>query len=205
MIEWQHILEFWFGPMDGNGLPDRAHRERWFRVDRAFDREIRRRFLTMMLVASEGGLEPWRKYPGGRLAEIILLDQVPRNIYRGTALVYSHDALARNCCREGLEKAADVELPLIGRAFFYMPLQHSEKRADQNQAAGLYEQLVALAPAGPARDTLDAFYRSAQNHRRIIERFGRFPHRNRILKRTSTAEEVEFLAAGADDFGQSGG
>lgn len=202
MFEWHHVLEFWFGPLDADGLPDQFHRQRWFQSSRSFDREVRRRFLSLMLVASEGGLESWRKAPGGRLAEIILLDQIPRHIYRGTALAYDYDRLARICCREGLDLAADVELPLIGRAFFYMPLQHSEKRADQEAGVALYEQLVALAPQGRVRDVLASFHKAALEHRDIISRFGRFPHRNKVLKRPSTPEEVAFLEGDNPDFGQ---
>jgi uncharacterized protein (DUF924 family) len=205
MFEWHHILEFWFGPLDTDGLPDRLHRQRWFQSDRAFDKEVRRRFLSLMLVASEGGLESWRKAPGGRLAEILLLDQIPRHVYRGTPLAYDYDRVARARCREGLDHAADVELPLIGRAFFYMPLQHSEKLADQDRAVALYEQLTALAPKGRPQDLLASFHRSAEEHREVIARFGRFPHRNKSQKRTSTKEELEYLNAGAPGFGQHPG
>lgn len=202
MFEWHHILDFWFGPLDADGLPDKRHRQRWFEPNRAFDREIRRRFLSLMLVASEGGLDSWRKAPGGRLAEILLLDQVTRHVHRGTGLAFDNDVAARRLCREGLDLGADVELPLIGRAFFYMPLQHSEKLADQEEAVALYEQLVALAPTARARDVLAQFHGSAVEHRDIIARFGRFPHRNKLLKRPSTAAEEQLPADGAKDFGQ---
>lgn len=202
MFEWHHILDFWFGALDTDHLPDKHHRERWFRPDRRFDREVRRRFLSLMLVASEEGLESWRRAPGGRLSEILLLDQIPRHIYRGTAMAYDQDRLARRCCREGLELGADLELPLIGRAFFFMPLQHSEKLADQDRALGLYEQLVARAQSDRLRSVLAAFLRSAKEHHALIAEFGRFPHRNKILKRRSTEEERVFLEAGCHDFGQ---
>lgn len=202
MFEWHHILDFWFGPLDADGLPDKLHRERWFQPSRAFDKEVRRRFLSLTLVASEDGLESWRRAPGGRLAEILLLDQVPRNIHRGTAMAYDQDRAARQLCKEGLDRAADLELPLIGRAFFYMPLQHSESVDDHERGVGLYEQLVALAPKGRARDVLSKFQRSAEEHGSIVARFGRFPHRNKALKRQSTPEELEFLGAGAPAFGQ---
>lgn len=202
MFEWHHILDFWFGPLDEDGLPDKAHRQRWFESSRTFDREVRRRFLSLMLVASEDGLESWRKAPGGRLAEILLLDQVPRHVHRGTAMAYDHDRAARKRCREGLERGTDTELPLIGRAFFYMPLQHSEKLTDQDDAVGLYQQLSASASSARARDVFAEFYRSARQHRDIIAQFGRFPHRNKLLKRKHTPAEIEFLDAGHDSFGQ---
>lgn len=202
MFEWHHVLDFWFGPLDADGLPDKFHRQRWFQPSRSFDREVRRRFLSLMLVASEDGVDSWRKAPGGRLAEILLLDQMPRHIYRGSALAYDHDRAARRLCREGLALGADLELPLIGRAFFYMPLQHAENLRDQDEAVALYQQLVALASSPRARDVFAGFHKSAGQHRDLIARFGRFPHRNQSLKRPSTAAEIELLSAGRHDFGQ---
>ncbi|MFL1404991.1 DUF924 family protein [Marinobacter sp. M1N3S26] len=202
MFAWHELLDFWFGPLDEHGLPDREHRERWFRSSRAFDQEIRRRFLSMVLFASENGLEQWRTEPGGRLAEIILLDQFTRNIHRGGAMAFSNDAQAIRLCLEGLEAGADVRLVPIQRAFLYMPLQHSEKLTHQDRSVALYDQLAASTD-GPLGTFLGSFLESAREHRAVIERFGRFPHRNGALKRPSTPEERDYLGAGASTYGQA--
>lgn len=201
MFDWNEVLDFWFGELDESGLPDPVYRRRWFAVDRRFDQEIRRRFLSLVLFASEDGLDHWRTEPGGALAEILLLDQFPRNIYRGGALAFEQDALARRRCREAMHRGQDVVLPLVQRAFVYMPLQHSERREDQDLSVECYEQLVASA-AGELKAVLAGFLKSAREHRDIIHRFGRFPHRNRALGRASTPEEA-FLAD-APGFGQGG-
>ena len=201
MFAWHELLDFWFGELDENGLPDREHRERWFRSSRAFDQEIRRRFISMVLFASENGLEQWRREPGGRLAEILLLDQFTRHIHRGGGMAFSNDRQAIALCLEGLDKGADVILVPIQRAFFYMPLQHSENRAHQDRSVELYEQLAASSE-GPLGVFLGSFLESARNHRSVVQRFGRFPHRNAALKRPSTPEEQAYLSAGARTFGQ---
>ncbi|WP_166263701.1 DUF924 family protein [Marinobacter caseinilyticus] len=201
MFGWQEILDFWFGELDEQGLPDAFHRNRWFRSTRAFDQEVRRRFLSMVLIASENGLEHWREEPGGRLAELILLDQFTRNIYRGGALAYSSDRLARSLCRQGLDRSTDLTLPYIFRGFYYMPLQHSERLADQQLSVQCYEQLVASAD-GLAKQFLASFLQSAKDHCAIIEQFGRFPHRNKVLQRISTIEEQEYLENQGKRFGQ---
>ena len=200
MFDWKEILDFWFGPLDPDGLPDREHRSRWFRSDRAFDQEIRRRFLSLVVFASEDGLWHWREQPGGALAEIVLLDQFSRNIFRGGALAFEQDALARKRCRESMRRGHDVALPLIQRAFVYMPLQHSERLEDQALSVECYEQLVATS-AGDLREALAGFLTSAREHHDIVRRFGRFPHRNRALGRTSTPEERAYLEGGRS-FGQ---
>jgi uncharacterized protein (DUF924 family) len=201
MFGWQEVLDFWFGKLDAAGLPEPLPRKRWFRSTRAFDWEIRRRFLTLSLVASEGGLESWRHKPGGALAEIILLDQFTRNIHRGRAMAYDNDAQAQRLCRTGLDRGQDVALADVMRAFFYMPLQHSEKIEDQERGVALYEQLAASSE-GQLRALLATFFDSAVQHRDLIVRFGRFPHRNRVLGRHSTPQEQAFLEDGAARFGQ---
>jgi|SRR5690554_188210 len=200
MFDWKELLDFWFGELDEYGLPDAEHRDRWFRSDRKFDQEIRRRFLSLVLFASEQGLDHWRNDAGGALAEILLLDQLTRNIFRGGALAFESDRLARNLSRQALEKGQDLELPLIQRAFIYMPMQHSELKKDQDLSVTCYEQLVASAN-GLLAEFLGSFLQSAIDHREIIRQFGRFPHRNKALGRTSTEAEQEYLAGGRR-FGQ---
>ena len=200
MFDWNEILDFWFGELDEHGLPDGFHRNRWFRASRAFDKEIRRLFMSMVLFASEDGLSHWRSKPGGALAEILLLDQFTRQIYRGGALAFQNDRLAVRLCKESLRSGHDMALPLVQRGFLYMPLQHSEKRDDQALSVECYEQLAA-ATQGIAGEFMNSFLQSARDHRDIIERFGRFPHRNAALKRRSGPEEKIYLEAGKR-FGQ---
>lgn len=200
MFEWKHVLDFWFGELDEDGLPDQTHRNRWFRASRKFDQEIRRRFLSLVLFASEDGLESWRQEPGGALAEIILLDQFTRNIYRGTNMAFDNDRLARKRTRQAMERGHDMALIPIKRAFLYMPLEHSERIEDQELAVECYEQLAASSE-GRLSGLMDSFLRAARDHRDIIAEFGRFPHRNHVLKRSSTAAEVKWLEKGTT-FGQ---
>lgn len=200
MFAWNEILDFWFGELDELGLPDEFHRNRWFRSSRAFDQEIRRRFLSMVLLASEDGLAHWRQEPGGSLAEIILLDQFTRNIHRGGALAFEQDVLSSKLCKAALRKGHDMALPPIQRAFIYMPLQHSERIEDQDLAVECYEQLLASTD-GVLGEFLGSFLQSARDHRDIIREFGRFPHRNDVLKRASTEAERDYLK-GASRFGQ---
>lgn len=201
MFEWPFILDFWFGPLDDDGVPEKSYREQWFSVNRRFDWGLRRRFSSMVLMASEEGLDHWRREPGGALAEILLLDQLSRNIYRRTPMAYQNDPLAQRLAREGVERGDDVRLPLIQRAFFYMPYQHAENRNLQRESVALYDQLVRTA-SGRLRDVLASFHQSAEHHQALIERFGRFPHRNATLKRTSTAAETAFLGENQQSFGQ---
>ena len=201
MFEWPFILDFLFGPLGDDGVPEKSYREQWFSVNRRFDWGLRRRFSSMVLLASEEGLDHWRREPGGALAEILLLDQFSRNIYRRTAMVFQNDPLAQRLAREGVERGDDTRLPLIQRAFFYMPYQHAENRRLQEESVALYDQLVRTA-SGRLRDVLDSFYQSARDHQALIERFGRFPHRNALLKRASSDAEKAFLAGNEQSFGQ---
>lgn len=201
MFGWQELLDYWFGELDDQGLPDAFHRNRWFRSTRGFDQEIRRRFLSLVLLASEDGLEHWRGEPGGSLAEILLLDQFSRNIYRGSALAFDNDLLARKLCRRAMEKGQDLMLTPVHRAFLYMPLEHSEKLSDQQLAVDCYEQLVRTS-RGVLGEFLASFLQAARDHHEIIVRFGRFPHRNKALKRRSTPEELEYLEGRGQTFGQ---
>lgn len=201
MFNWPELLAYWFGELDDYGLPDQEHRERWFRSSRGFDQEIRRRFMSLVLLASENNLEHWRANPGGRLAEILLLDQFPRHVYRGGELAFSHDRQAARLCLDGLEANADQELLPIQRAFFYMPLQHAEKREHQALSVRCFEALAA-GTDGPLGVFLESFAQSARDHQAVVERFGRFPHRNQALRRPSTPEERVYLAHGGSRYGQ---
>ena len=129
----------------------------------------------------------------GRLALILLLDQLPRNIHRASPAAFAQDAKARDLCLRGLSLGADKALSPLARVFFYLPLEHAESREQQARSVALFEALAAEQAGGPARETFEGFADFARRHQVIVQRFGRFPHRNAILGRTSTPEEAEFL------------
>ena len=157
---------------------------RWFRKDDAFDREFRGRFLALHEAAAQGKLDAWAETAEGALALCILLDQFPRNAFRGTARMFATDAPARRVARTAIDAGFDSRVDPQLRQFFYLPFMHSEELADQDFS-------VELAPrAGP--DSV----KWAVLHRDIVVRFGRFPHRNDLLGRASTPEERRFLDEG---------
>jgi uncharacterized protein (DUF924 family) len=180
------LLDFWFGPP---GDPERErHREIWFRSTDEFDAALRREFLTDYEAAAAGTLDSWGSLAEGALALILLLDQIPRNIFRGTPRAYSTDPAARIAADRALARGFDQMVVPAWRLFFYMPLHHSENIADQRRSATLFEAL----PRNP--DRRGSLRRYGRPYLEVIERFGRFPHRNEILGRESTAEELAFLA-----------
>jgi uncharacterized protein (DUF924 family) len=178
------LIEFWFGPARS---PTRfEQRDVWFKVDPAFDAQCSAQFGELRARAAAGDCADWALEAEPCLALILLLDQFPRNLFRGTAQAFATDAQAREAAREALDRAFDRSLPASWRQFIYLPFEHSEDLADQ-------ELSVRLA-AGLARDP--AFARAldyAQRHHAIVARFGRFPHRNAALGRVSTAAEAAFL------------
>jgi uncharacterized protein (DUF924 family) len=202
------ILEFWFGrgPWDAARLKERS--VFWFGADddtpavvAERDALIRGTLEPLLERAAGGEFASWSASPKRRLALILLFDQVPRNCYRGTAAAFAFDRDALALSVEGLQLAADAALEPLERLFFYLPLEHAESMEAQDTAATAMDRLVAEAPA-ELRDFCDYSRGSARRHRDIIAKFGRFPHRNRALGRESTPAELEWLAAGADSFGQ---
>ena len=172
--DYQTILDFWFS--------DRVEKY-WWSKSADFDLEIKDRFEETYLQAVQGHLANWRNHPQGRLAEIIVVDQFPSNIYRDQPEAFANDPLARACVHEAIE-AGDDQLLIPGqRSFLYMPLMHSESPDDHELAAQVFASDEALANG----------LKFELMHKKIIDRFGRYPHRNHILGRTSTAEELEFL------------
>jgi uncharacterized protein (DUF924 family) len=175
----------------------------WFGEDAAFDAQIKDNFADDVARASEGKLNHWADEPLGRLALILLLDQFRRNIYRGTADAYALDKHALKLCVEGAMARKDQGLTPIQRAFFYMPLQHAESRKVQSKSVALFNKLAeAVSPT--FRETFATIAQFAELHRDIVEQFGRFPHRNKVLGRENTPEEDEYLAGDSPDFGQGG-
>jgi uncharacterized protein (DUF924 family) len=163
------VLSFWFG----------QDRKRWFEKNPALDEEIRSRFLAWYEAGAAGGLEAWKSEPRACLALVILLDQFPRNMFRGTARAFASDDRARDCARTILEKGWDKAMTPGEQTFAYLPFEHSESIADQELSVRLFEG--------------NENFEWARKHWEIIRRFGRFPHRNAALGRASTPEEIEFL------------
>ncbi len=194
------VLDFWFGPLT-DGLAAEDIRQRWFQPDAAFDNQCRETFSSQLQQAADGELEHWRQSAAGCLAYIVLCDQLPRNIHRGGKQAFAWDHLALAAARTGITEGLDLHLGWDQRTFFYMPFEHSEAMLDQHTSVGLFTALRDEA-SGTLRNTMGNNLRYAQQHRDIIRRFNRFPHRNQVLGRVSTAEEAAF-AAGGNSFGQS--
>jgi uncharacterized protein (DUF924 family) len=196
------ILSFWFKEQELSAPQIDRRMEIWFGDDAVFDHEIEKEFADDVDAACAGKLEHWAAEPHGRLALIILIDQFRRNIYRGSADAFSKDRLALKLCVEGAMEKKDKGLTPIQRVFFYMPLQHAESRKVQAKAVELYNRLAeAVSPTD--RETFLTVAQFAELHRDIIDRFGRFPHRNKLLNRENTAEEDNYLAGDdSPDFGQ---
>jgi uncharacterized protein (DUF924 family) len=173
------------GPSDVLAFWRAAGPDRWFEKDAAFDAEVAARFAGLWRTAAEDGLAPWEDTPEGALALVIVLDQFPRNMFRGEARTYATDAAARSVADRALARGFDQQVARPERQFFYLPFMHSENRADQ-------ERCVALARGYGD----DEFTRYAEDHADIVRRFGRFPHRNAALRRATSAEEQAFLDGG---------
>jgi uncharacterized protein (DUF924 family) len=196
------ILEYWFADTVRDPAKAPGRMGFWFGEDGPRDEEMRERWGELVTAASEGKLDFWTKTARGRLAVIVLLDQMRRNIYRGTAAAFQHDGRARYLMRDGVSRLMDLKLTPIERLFFYMPLQHAESLDDQELAVDRFLQLEREV-ASEHREIFAGFRKYAQLHRDIIARFGRFPHRNSILGRRDTPEEAAWLAGGGERFGQS--
>ncbi len=183
------VLEFWFGPLAERG----ARRAEWFRKNADFDAEIRRRFLATYEAAAGGALDHWMHDAAACLALVVVLDQFPRNMFRGNARAFAADAKARAVARHLLARDWDQAMRPVERQFVYLPLEHSEDLADQEACHALMLSIAGFA------ETAD-LHEWAMKHLVIIRRFGRFPHRNAALGRESTAEEIEFLAQPGSGF-----
>ncbi|MEM6519260.1 MAG: DUF924 family protein [Cyanobacteria bacterium P01_D01_bin.71] len=184
----ENVLVFWFGDPDVPDSEYGQHRPVWFRKNPKFDQQIRDRFLSAYAQAREGQYDSWIEAPHTALALTILLDQFPRNMFRGTGRCFEADAQALATARAAIARQHDQKLIPVERIFLYLPFEHSEHLAHQNRAVSLFEALTELAPE--LQSALDYAYR----HRDVIARFGRFPHRNSSLGRSSTLEELVFLS-----------
>ncbi|MCA1848030.1 MAG: DUF924 domain-containing protein [Actinobacteria bacterium] len=186
----EEVLDFWFGREDEPGYGE--FREAWFRKDPEFDQQIRDRFEDLYEAAATGELDHWKEEARSCLALVILLDQFPRNMFRGDPRSYATDRKAQETAEYAVDRALDRELPPFQRMFLYMPLMHSEDLAHQRRSVELFRGLGGEGEEDPS------YY--AVRHMEIIERFGRFPHRNEILGRQTTPEEAEFLTQPGSSF-----
>lgn len=189
---WQALLGYWFGDDPDDGRVAAAQGALWFEGRPEHDREIGARFGALLDAAEAGALETWDATPRSRLALVILLDQVSRVVGRGTPRAFRNDARALHHVRVMLDTDAERALRPIERVFLFLPLEHAEDRTLQEESVA---RCAALARSVPAawRAAFDGFVDYARRHEAVIRRFGRFPHRNAILGRTSSAEEREFL------------
>ena len=191
-IEAQAVLDFWFGA-PGSAEFGSQRKAWWTKVD-AFDREIAARFGATIEQALRGELDAWSALAPAALARIVVLDQFTRNAFRGDRRAFAGDAQALAAASAAVGARLDEALPPFMRAFVYMPFEHAEGMAMQDEAVRLFTRLVAIAPEQASM--LDYAHR----HRAVIERFGRFPHRNAALGRQSTAEELAFIATPGSGF-----
>jgi len=200
MTAFDPLLDYWFGELTGE-FADDTHRQRWFNGGVAFDNALRDEFGHLIEAAHADELAHWLETPRGRLAYVLACDQLPRNIFRSDRQAFGTDHLALAVARDSIEAGADLDLRLDERSFLYMPFEHSENLIDQHTSVGLFMALRDDTPGGK-RQLTGGSLRYAQQHRDIIIRFGRFPHRNEILDRVSTPQEATFVADG-HGFGQS--
>lgn len=206
------LLTLWFGDLQA---PSPAHQAAWFASSPDYDRMLSERFGRHIEQALGGQLDAWAETPRGALALVLLLDQLPRNVFRGDARAFAGDAAARRHARDAIDAAFDTQLPPFARVFLYMPFEHSESRADQVLSVALFTRLAGVEAAVVTPDasrragaestsTLSSFLAHARAHADIVHNFGRFPHRNAILGRTSSAAELAFLARDGRRFGTQG-
>jgi uncharacterized protein (DUF924 family) len=184
------VLAYWLGD-------PQAPQKKWFERSDAVDAEIRARFGDTLEAASRGELDAWSSSPRGRLAVVIVCDQFTRNVFRATPRAFAEDPRALHLALQGIATGEDHALTPIERQFLYMPLMHAEDRIHQETSVGLFDRLSQdpLAP-GPVADGITW----ARKHRDVVARFGRFPHRNAIMGRASTEEEIEFLKKPGSSF-----
>jgi uncharacterized protein (DUF924 family) len=191
-VQAADVLDFWFGPRGSNAeIAGRQHKL-WFGKSPANDQAVIDRFGDTLPAAAASRLDHWMATPRGRLALVIVLDQFPHHIHRDQPQAFATDPQALALSLAALDDGEDKMLSPIERVFLYLPLEHAESLAIQARAVALFEALATEA-AADERALFDGFLDYAIKHREVVARFGRFPHRNAILGRPSTAEEIEFL------------
>lgn len=195
--DWRQLHEFWFGPANEPGALDTRNRIKnrmrfWFYKNSDLDREMKEMFAPLLDLYKKGELEEWKQDPQGYVTLVVLLDQVPRNAFRGTPQAHEFDADALMLAKAGIAFLLDRKLSLSETLFLYMPFQHSENEQDQKRSVQHFTALEARAPEETRKFFTEA-REYAERHLEPIVRFGRFPHRNSYLGRTNTPEETEFL------------
>lgn len=193
------IRSFWFGANPDDAAVAQQNSKLWWSKSEDIDRQIRERFENQVTLAAAHGLDDWSESATGLLSLLLLTDQFPRNIYRNSPQAFQFDPLAQNWCRAGLDRGLDRQLRPIERVFFYLPLEHAESVPLQALSVQLFTRLYQEVPS-EHMDIFRGYLMFALRHRRIIDRFGRFPHRNEILGRQSTPEEIAFLLEPGSSF-----
>jgi len=196
------VLDFWFGNCGPAGVASGETKARWYKKDPGFDSDIRERFLEIYEQLVSGQLQSWLQDARGALAAIIVLDQFSRNMFRDQARMYAADKLAQAIAHQMVENGWDKKLPGHLRCFVYMPFMHAEDKASQAQCQALFEgYLSECEQSQPEMKESVASYRGyAIAHRKIVDRFGHFPHRNEIIGRRTTSEEAAFLKEKGSSF-----
>jgi len=195
------ILGFWFGNLKEDELPSEEYRKRWWIKDHENDKRIKDDFGYDLDLAIRGELDDWKTTPEGALALILLFDQFTRNIYRNTEEAFSQDKNAIEICINGIKKGFSGELHPVQRIFYYMPLMHSEDMSMQEKSIECFSNLAKeFATSESIAKMVSGSFEYAMKHYEIVKRFGRYPHRNAILGRESTPEEIEFLSEPGPSF-----
>lgn len=199
MLSEAAILDFWFGSEPTDAAVAKARTALWWQKNAETDARMRERFQELVDAVGAGAHREWLATPHGALALILITDQFPRNIYRDTPQAFAFDPLALEFARQTIDAGLDRALRPIERVFCYLPFEHSETLADQERAVALFSALhEAVIPEN--KELFAGYLDFAVRHRAVIERFGRFPHRNRILQRPSTAAEIVFLQQPGSSF-----
>jgi uncharacterized protein (DUF924 family) len=199
----EEILQFWFAGAASDPARTAARNEFWFTPSSTTDALIRERFAPAVDSAARGELAAWEDAPHSALALVLLLDQYPRNIWRGSARAFAHDPQALKTAQRAVASGYLRQLTPVEQAFLILPYQHAESIENQRDSVRLSDEITQAAP--PAwRSLMEYYAKYAKQHLELVERFGRFPHRNRVLGRESTAEEIAYLSAGGATFGQAG-
>ena len=186
------IHDFWFGELDQRGLCMQDRNALWFGYDADTDALCAERFGNLLAAALTRGLDHWADSDRGLVALVVLLDQLSRNIHRGTPAAFAGDARSLAAAVAAIDAGRHLALPTIHRVFLYLPLEHAEDLPLQERCVGLFEDLLRESPPG-GEDEIAGYLRYAVAHRDVIARFGRFPHRNAILGRASSSEELDYL------------
>ncbi len=190
----EELLHYWLGSLESGNTPSDRHVSMWFSNGKDIDTDIKFRFELDLKRGLEGKLTGWLDRSRGSLAFIILTDQFSRNIYRDTPKAFEGDSIALRACFDGIERGFDIDLHAIERMFYYMPLMHSEDLEVQMTSLECFTMLEKLFTSPPSVASIIARSKMyAEKHYLIIERFGRFPHRNQIIGRSSTSEELKYL------------